>query len=134
MGYSVIKAEKPNSKNAKKYFYISATDAAKRQHALNMNFDEIKDTADNWHLFVFNWKTESSSLKFDIYVDGVQQHVSKSAVWGPALNASETSFGYGGGGYINGSVDDIALFNRPLGDDEIKLISEAKKSLSEIIK
>lgn len=124
----------PPEKSSKKYFYISGTDSAKRQHALNMKFDEIKDTADNWHLFVFNWALSGDSMKFDIYVDGIEQHVSKTAVWGPALKPTEVNFGHGGGGYINGTVDEIAFFNRPLSDDEVKLIADAKKTLSEIIK
>jgi len=72
----------------------------------------------NWHLCVAT-RVRSTGV-MSIYVDGILQAVGTGNT--AALNAS-TSLQFGqivsGGGYFNGSLDEIQIFNRALGNNEV---------------
>jgi hypothetical protein len=73
-------------------------------------------------------------MKVEIFLDGGLIHISKTKLFGPLKKLYKIYIGYAGGGYLNGLLDDFAIFNRPLTENEIKSISASQKSLSEIIK
>jgi hypothetical protein len=86
-----------------------------------------KNLEDNqWHFVVATQKRINSTTgQCDIYVDGVwEAQGNRTTIYLP----SGTSYIgiYDGGSYgFNGSIDDVMVFNRSLGADEIKSIYES---------
>lgn len=98
---------------------------------------QLKDleqkNADAWHHFVFNWNYADGILKAEILVDG---KLADSKTTRCILNPEPIDFivGYAVGYYLNGQMDDIALFKRPLTGEEVRKIVSAEKPIPEAIR
>ncbi len=102
--------------------------------AVELKLKDIKaKPVDGWHHFVFNWKFDDGKMTLGIIVDG-EPHAEKT--FSHQLNSEPIDFtiGYMASHYLNGQIDDIALFKRPLSLDEVRKIFSAGLPLPEAIK
>lgn len=97
-------------------------------------FNELKlFPADGWHHVVFNWKIADGKLHSSIIANGNQVFNRTSNFIARPKPVSFT-VGYTGGAYLDGVIDDIALFRRPLTVQEAEKIFKANKPLSQLVK
>ena len=94
--------------------------------------DIEQEPSDGWYHFVFNWKYADGTMNTEIIVNGKYSSKKASSY---AINPEPIDFiiGYAASYYLNGQIDDIALFKRPLSMDEAQKIFSAGKPLPEAI-
>ncbi|MFA5105627.1 MAG: LamG-like jellyroll fold domain-containing protein [Candidatus Micrarchaeia archaeon] len=75
--------------------------------------------ASEWHMLAFTYDIPGSSRK--LYIDGVQVSSSTTAISGFSLPAKPIYIGMGYNGYssFNGTIDEVAIFNRSLDATEV---------------
>ena len=101
---------------------------------LDFKFKELEKIAPGeWHFLVFNWKYEKGKLHFDVSVDNGRLF-SKSVPYVFGGKPENFSAGSSGGYYLNGAIDDFAVWGRPLTADEKTLLYHSEKPLLETIK
>lgn len=101
---------------------------------LDFKFKEVKKLEiDGWNFLVFNWKLEKGRLHYAICVNNGRNFF-KSVPFVPGDKPYNFSLGSSGGYYLNGAIDDFAVFDRPLTAEEIKLLYTSGKPLLETIK
>ena len=88
---------------------------------------------DEWRMFSFTWDYRDGNMHQVLFLDG-KKLFGKDVPFGPLKKPSEITIGHSGGAYLNGCLDDIAIYNRPLSEKEIKMIYNSGKPLGAIIK
>ena len=73
-------------------------------------------------------------MQFAMYIDGDKLKINKEQPFGPNKVPVSITVGYSGGGYLNGLMDDFAIFNRPLNEAEIMAIYKSAQPLSAMLK
>jgi len=104
-------------------------DAKFRTVAVGVPFAEVKNPGDVWRHLVFNWQLKDDWLHLEVLLDGGSQRWHNAKPFGPGKALQELSLGYSAGAYINGLIDEFALFNRPLTVEECRQIFSAEKPL-----
>lgn len=87
-----------------------------------------------WHLWIVNWELKDGKMQFAMYLDGDKLKINKEQPFGPNKVPVVITVGYCGGGYLNGLMDDFAIFNRPLTEAEIMAIYKSPQPLSAALK
>jgi hypothetical protein len=119
------------NKVAQGNLYMVMVDRQKRALEVSIPLDRIKPA--KWHLLVCNWKYENDQMTGEIYVDGTDISATKTVPFGPLKPVDSITVGYCGGGYLDGSMDDLAIYGRPLTKAEVATIFEYGKPLMESI-
>ena len=88
---------------------------------------------DEWRMFSFTWDFKEGKMHQVMYVDG-KKLFGKSKPFGPLKKPVSIAIGFVGGSYLNGLLDDFAIYNRPLSPEEIETIYSSGKPLGSIIK
>ena len=96
-----------------------------------LKIDELPESKDGWYHFVFNWKEEKGNIVLSTILNGEKVFTARK-LCKPAVGAKEFSLGYVNGGYINGTMDDLAIFSAPLTKEEAKKIFNSKESVGKI--
>ena len=97
-------------------------------------FKELKTfPADGWHHVVFNWKVVNGQLHASIIANG-SQTFTRTSKFELRPDPVVMTVGYTGGAYVNGVLDDIAFFRRPLTLEECGKIFNSGKPLAELMK
>ncbi|MFA5105952.1 MAG: LamG-like jellyroll fold domain-containing protein [Candidatus Micrarchaeia archaeon] len=88
----------------------------------NVYFNTQNWSANEWHHIAFAYDIPGHSRSF--YVDGALVSSSTAAITGFALPAKPLYIGKGYNGYssFNGTIDEVAIFNRSLNGTEISLL------------
>lgn|GEM_PF-4542179 len=100
----------------------------------NENLANLKLDEGPWHLCVVNWELKDGKMQFAMYLDGDKLKINKEQPFGPNKVPVSITVGYSGGGYLNGLMDDFAIFNRPLTEAEIMAIYKSPQPLSAMLK
>jgi len=90
-------------------------------------------SSDEWRMFSFTWDFNNDTMHQVLYIDG-KKLFGKEIPFGPLKKPSGISIGNSGGSYLNGCLDDFAIYNRPLSEEEIKTIYDSGSPLSAITK
>ncbi len=109
-------------------------DAENRIIGASENLANLKLDGGPWHLCVVNWELKNGKMQFAMYLDGDKLKISKEQPFGPCKVPISITVGYCNGGYLNGLLDDFAIFNRPLTEAEIMYIYKSDKPLSAMLK
>ncbi len=102
-------------------------DAKFRTVAVSVPFAEVNNPGDVWRHLVFNWQQKDDWLHLEVLLDGGSQRWHNAKPFGPGKELQELSLGYSAGAYINGLIDEFALFDRPLTAQECQKIFAAEK-------
>ena len=86
---------------------------------------------DKWRMFSFTWVVKDEEIHQAMYVDG-KKLFEKAIPFGPLKEPVSISIGSSGGSYLNGLLDDFAIYNRPLSPEEIMTIYNSGKPLIDI--
>lgn len=106
-------------------------DVQNRNTMLSEPLSEIKiDSLKPWHHIVFNWELKNGEMATSLHVDGKKR--SQIKPFGATKNPILIYIGYCSGAYLNGLLDDFAIFNRPLTDSEIETISNSNQPISKL--
>ena len=101
---------------------------------LDFKFKEVKNLdAEGWNFLVFTWKLEKGKLFYTASVNNGTPFF-KSVPFVPGEKPYNFSAGSSGGYYLNGAIDDFAVFDRPLTAEEITLLYTSGKTLLESVK
>jgi len=95
---------------------------------IGAGLNEVKPAA--WHYVVFNWKYSNGQMTGEIFIDGTSVHVTKTGVFGEFRPVREIFIGYANGAYLDGKLDDFAIWSRPLTKEEVLSIYSSGKPLS----
>lgn len=106
-----------------------ATSAADAGGGCNMRFDNVL-TAATWQhvVMIYDGTLSGNSNRLKVYVDGVAASLNVHAGAVPATLRADTAtlrFGAFGGSltrYLNGRLDDVALYNRAITSTEVALL------------
>ena len=109
-------------------------DAENRSIPASENLTNLKLDEGPWHLCVINWELKDGKMQFAMYIDGDKLKINKEQPFGPNKVPVSITVGYSGGGYLNGLMDDFAIFNRPLTEAEIMAIYKSAQPLSAMLK
>lgn len=109
-------------------------DTNNRAVSTNENIANLKLDKSPWHLWVVNWQVKDGKIQFSMYLDGDKLKVNKEIPFGPCKVPTLITAGYSGGGYLNGLMDDFAIFNRPLTETEIMAVYKSSQPLSAMLK
>lgn len=133
MAISCIPKQKVTDKTAGMFHAISI-DAENRVSALSESLDKIPlDASSPWHHIVYNWQVKDGKINASLYVDGKIMLI-KEQPFGPAKKPVLIYIGYVSGAYLNGLLDDFAIFGKPLSETEINEIYKSNKPLSALLK
>ena len=105
-------------------------DRTKGMLSASFGLDQVKPSATGWHHMVFNWKYENNQMTSEIFVDGKSVHTSKTGSFGALKPVDKIYIGFTQGSYLDGKLDDFAIWGRPLTEDEIRSIYSSNKPLS----
>ncbi len=94
----------------------------------------VPDPKHEWHFIVFNWELKDEVLSTSLYFDGGKAKIFTEKPFGPVKKSSEILIGRRSGSYFNGFLDDCAIFDQPLSEDDVNLIYNSNKPISYIIK
>ena len=119
------------TRNSKFHFYT--IDVKNRICPISARIIDIAaPAASGWRHVAINWQLgKDGNMKAELWIDG-KKIIEKSKPFGPLKKQKFMWVGYANGAYLNGLMDDFAIFNRPLTEDEIKQINTLNKPLSEI--
>ena len=109
-------------------------DAENHVVAVSNNLDVLKLDENQWHLLAVTWKLKDGKMKISMYVDGDKLKINKELPFGQCKTPVELIIGSGNGGFLNGLIDDVAIFNRPLTEAEIMSIYKSPQPLSAMLK
>lgn len=123
----------PQAPRTRGTFNLFQFDAKKRRVILTLPFYELKTPGDHWRHIVVNWQRKDGLLHMEMILNGGEQKLKISKPFGPDNTMSKGFIGYFDGGYLNGLLDDFAMFKRPLSDSEILLIYQSQQSLNQTL-
>ncbi|MEI6421626.1 MAG: LamG-like jellyroll fold domain-containing protein [Lentisphaerota bacterium] len=110
-------------------------DAENRVVAIGENLNNINvDLSSEWHLLVFTWEVKDGKAAISLNIDGGKTKLTKEQPFGPLKKPALITAGYVAGAYLNGQMDDLAIFNRPLNEAEITEIYKSSQPLSALLK
>lgn len=131
LNLSCIPANKTTTKPGTFHCYI--IDAKNRNVGLGQPLNELAAVSSKkWRHVVFNWNLKDGKTNISLHIDGLK--ISRSKPFGPVKKQLLIYIGYSGGSYLNGLLDDFAIFNRTLTENEIKTIEDSGKSIGELTK
>ncbi|MHC4872939.1 MAG: hypothetical protein ACYTFY_13940 [Planctomycetota bacterium] len=134
MGISAIARKKPSDKKEKSALHYSCIDKDIKVTAVSAKFSEFGEAPeDGWRLLILNWKLEAGQMKTEMWLDG-KKLVYTAKPYGNTKTPKQFTIGYASGAYVNGLLDELAFFKRPLSGDEIQALFEADKALGELLK
>ncbi|HAH86397.1 MAG TPA: hypothetical protein DCL60_03385 [Armatimonadetes bacterium] len=110
--------------------YHVMIDRTKGMCSGSFGLDQVKPSATGWHHMVFNWKYENGQMTSEIFVDGNSIHTSKTGSFGAPKPVDQIYIGYSRGSYLDGKLDDFAIWSRPLTKEEVLSIYSSDKPLS----
>lgn len=126
---NTVKGDKSGTLNA----YI--IDAENRIVSIGENLNNISvDTSAEWHLLVFSWEVKDGKALISLNIDDGKTKLTKEQPFGPLKKQEIINVGYVSGAYLNGEMDDFAIFNRPLTDAEVSAIYKSSQPLSAMLK
>lgn len=106
-------------------------DRANNAVSTGETIDKIKiNPSSRWHHILYNWKNQDGKISTSLYVDGGKVKSIDGLPCAPAKNLCGMQIGYGSG--LNGLLDDFAIFDRPLTENEIMQIYNSNKPISSI--
>ncbi|OGV48485.1 MAG: hypothetical protein A2017_14155 [Lentisphaerae bacterium GWF2_44_16] len=133
MALSCIPKQKVNDKT-KGMFHAISIDAENRVSGLSESLDKFQtDSSNPWHHIVYNWQVKDGKINVSLYVDG-KIMLTKEQLFGPVKKPVLIYVGYASGAYLNGLLDDFAIFGKPLNESEINKIYNSNKPLSTLLK
>ena len=109
-------------------------DMENRVVGISENLANLKLDDGPWHLCVINWELKDGKMQLSMYLDGDKLKINKEQPFGPNKVPVSITVGYSGGGYLNGLLDDFAIFNRSLTEAEIMTIYKSSQPLSAMLK
>lgn len=109
-------------------------DAENHVVAVSNNLDVLKFDENQWHLLAVTWKLKDGKMNISMYMDGDKLKINKELPFGQCKPPVELIIGSGNGGFLNGLIDDVAIFNRPLTEAEIMTIYKSSQPLSAMLK
>ena len=115
-------------------FNACMVDVENRSIGASENLANLKLDGGPWHLCVINWELKDGKMQLSMYMDGDKLKINKEQPFGPNKVPVSITVGYSGGGYLNGLMDDFAIFNRPLTEAEIMAIYKSAQPLSAMLK
>lgn len=133
IGVSGIPKNRPSDKLAGTVNAYTV-DVENRVVGARENMANLKLGDGPWHLWVVNWELKDGKMQFAMYLDGDKLKINKEQPFGPCKVPVSITVGYSGGGYLNGLMDDFAIFNRPLTEAEIMAIYKSSQPLSAMLK
>ncbi len=129
--YNVLGAICWLSSNRSTYLTVAGSDDS--SVGISFDLDDISSFKEEWHHFVFNWKFSNSKILLEIFVDGKQRSFSEEMLSGMRGPVSEVLIGFDAGCYLNGVIDDVAFFNRPLSTQEIVTVFNSDIALAKLL-
>lgn len=108
-------------------------DTENRAVSAGENISNLKLDKGPWHLWVVNWEVKDGRIQFSMYLDGDKLSIRKELPLGPCKVPVTITAGYGAGGYLNGLMDDFAIFSRPLTEAEIMAVYKSLQPLSAML-
>ncbi len=130
MGINCIPRKKTSDKPRKSSFNFYTIDGKNRVCSISarvINLEPAPDTA--WRHVVINWQLgKDGRMKTELWLDG-KKLLEKTKPFGPVKKQKLIWIGYANGAYLNGLMDDFAIFKRPLSEEEIKQIYASSKAL-----
>ena len=96
-----------------------------------LKMHELPESKDGWYHLVFNWKEEKGHIVLSTIVNGEKVFTARK-LCKVSANAKEFTLGYVNGGYINGVMDDFALFSAPLSKEAAKKIFDSKEPVNKL--
>ncbi len=126
---------KPKSSDARTGTLNAYTlDSENRVVAASENMGTLKLGTEPWHLWVVNWELKDGKMQLALYVDGDKLRIRREQPFSSCKVPTSITAGYSNGGYLNGIMDDFAIFNRPLTEAEIMAIYKSSQPLSAMLK
>jgi len=126
---NTVKGDKSGTLNA----YI--IDAENRIVSIGENLNNISvDNSVEWHLLVFTWEVKDGKALISLNIDDGKTKLTKEQPFGALKKPEIINVGYVAGAYLNGEMDDFAIFNRPLTDAEVSAIYKSSQPLSAMLK
>ena len=130
MGVNCIPRKKISDKPRKNSFNFYTIDGKNRVCSVSarvINLEPAPDTA--WRHVVINWQLgKDGKMKTELWLDG-KKLLEKAKPFGPVKKQKLIWIGYANGAYLNGLMDDFAIFKRPLSEEEIKQIHASYEAL-----
>jgi hypothetical protein len=83
---------------------------------------------------VFTWEVKDGKALISLNIDDGKTKLTKEQPFGPLKKPEIINVGYVSGAYLNGEMDDFAIFNRPLTDAEVSAIYKSSQPLSAMLK
>lgn len=133
MGISCIPRKKITEKTRKSSFNFYTIDTKNRICPISERIIKLTDApASGWRHLVINWQLgKDGKMKAELWLNG-KKLMEKIKPFGPVKKQKLMWVGYANGAYLNGLMDDFAIFKRPLTEDEIKQINTSDKPLSQL--
>ncbi len=100
----------------------------------SIDLNKLTSDTEKWYHFVFNWWRKGRKMHLQIYVDGKLRISAERPFNGQDRSPKRMIIGFCGGAYLNGLIDECAIFKRPLTAEEVKSLSESNSPLSIINK
>ncbi|MCF6175143.1 MAG: LamG domain-containing protein [Victivallaceae bacterium] len=133
MGINAIPRKKITDKLRKGQLYLYTIDAKNRVCSIAETLTKLEPApVSGWRHLVMTWQLDDAGkMNTVLWLDG-KKLVAKSKPYGPAKQQKFIWIGYVNGAYLNGLIDDFAIFNRPLTAEEITRIYTSDKPLSQL--
>jgi Concanavalin A-like lectin/glucanases superfamily len=133
MGTSCIPRKKITDKMRKSNFNFYTIDAKNRVCPISEKLINLEPApTSGWRHLAINWQLgKDGKMKAELWLDG-KKLIEKAKPFGPVKKQKLMWVGYANGAYLNGLMDDFAILNRPLTEDEIKQINTSNKPLSQL--
>ncbi len=133
LGSSCIPRKNITAPPRKSQFYFYTVDTKNRVCPVAEKLSNMEPApASGWRHLVMNWQlAEGGKMKIALWING-KKLVEKSKPFGPTKQQKFIWIGYVNGAYLNGLMDDFAIFNRPLSEEEIKQINTSNKPLAQL--
>ena len=132
LGSSCIPRKNITELPRKSQFYFYTVDKKNRVCPVAEKLSNMEPTpTSGWRHLVMNWQlTEDGKMKITLWLNG-KKLVEKAKPFGPIKQQKFIWIGYVNGAYLNGLMDDFAIFNRPLSEEEIKQLNTSNKPLAQ---
>ena len=134
MVMNCIPQNKPDTERDNSLLYFFTIDSEERPCKVSERLLKLPDTTESgWRHLVYNWELKSDdNMKISIWLDG-EKLTETSKPFGPVKKPEFINIGYFDGAYLNGLVDDFAIFNRPLTEVEIQKLFNSNTPISHIL-
>lgn len=133
LSVSAIPRKTTTDSPAKSKLHFITIDGKNRNVALSQILQKLPEKpADGWRHLVANWQLEDGQMRTGLWLDG-KKISGKTSPFGPVKRQKFFSIGYVSGAYLNGLLDEFAVFNRPLRLDEIAAINRSAVPLADLL-